>query len=743
MGLPLPRTVIRSLALGLFAAACGVVLAITPAGLWLEESAGLWTLFTLRGKVSPPGGLLIASIDRRTAERLGYNTDPVKWSRSVHAGMLRSVAPYSPSVTAFDMLFRDPRDSAGDAALAQAMTEAGSVVLCQKLEADSDEIVPAVTRYHQERLLPNVQAISEAARASAPFPLPKASKRVNYFWTFKEGVGDYPTLPVVTYQLHALEAINPLFALISRILPASSERLEEARALMQSRRLPEGMRIVREIFNENASLGELLVREVTRADGAYFPYQQRLLKGLIRVYGGSPRQYLNFYGPVRTVKTIPYDTLLQSPLDPSLAATLKHVILLVGLAETIPSEQRDAFYTVFSDNGLDMPGVEIAATAIANLLDGTGVTPPPFYLFLGLIAAWGGALSAICSSVRPTRMIMAAILLGLLYLYGVSALFNQNGSWLPLAIPLLVQLPVVVIAASIQYALETRRQQKEIRSLFMQYLPEQVVDDLTGAMNGVAVQNRDVYAVCLYTDIGNYTALSESLPPLELAARLNSYFGVLINQIKQHGGVVSNIVGDSLLAMWVTGKDDQTSRGAACDCALDIQRSLDELRAAETPHALPTRIGLHVGKIHLGQVGAAGHYEYRPVGDIVNTATRLEGLNKMVGTTILASSEVVVGLERLPTRYLGRFVFVGKGAALSIYALMHHETFPTDLDGCFREALAAYADRSFMEAEELFTRVLASVPEDGPSTFYLESCKEARENRPGEGWNGEIRLQSK
>ena len=115
------------------------------------------------------------------------------------------------------------------------------------------------------------------------------------------------------------------------------------------------------------------------------------------------------------------------------------------------------------------------------------------------------------------------------------------------------------------------------------------------------------------------------MEPAELGALMNRYYGVLFEPVKRHGGLVQDVVGDSMLAIWATTEPDASLRSRACLAALDIASAVDRFNATSGRFALPTRIGLHSGRLLLGSVGAIDHYEYRAVGDIVNTATRLEG----------------------------------------------------------------------------------------------------------------------
>lgn len=735
---------LRPITVGLLAAVFGIALAVTPAGLWLEENIGLWVLFSLRNTIAPPSNVIVVAIDRKVSSRLDLHQDPWRWPRTMHARLLQAVTQYRPAVVGFDLFFAESRDNGEDQSLAGAMAKIGNAVLCQKLEAETEEVLPTGVMIQQEKLLPISPRLAEAAVASAPFPLPKESKSVNYYWSFRGDLADFPTLPVVIFQLLAKDVSKFFFTHLLHACPTAKDRLKEAEALMHSPgEMIRGVQIVRGIFNENKGMEETVKVELEQAADSYTPQQRRLLQGLLRLYGGLDHHYLNYYGPVRTIRTIPYDAMMHPETDPDIAKLLPNAVLLIGLSEIIPSEQRDAFYTVYSKNGIDLPGVEILATAVANLIDGTGVQPLSFPVFIGLITVWGGLLGGICGSIRPTRMAIMTISLGALYTLGVIGAFVSHGIWYPLAIPVVVQAPFIIFISSIWHAWDAHKQQERVRIAFMEYLPEQVVDELINRMGAAVIKNKEVFGVCLYSDVARYTQLSESLPPADLAVLMNQYYEVLVSQIKKHGGIVANIVGDSMLAMWVEQSDDRSTRTTACRCAVEIQRVLAELRKTGVNHALTTRIGLHAGGIVLGQIGAVGHFEYRPIGDIVNTATRLEGLNKMVSTSILASEDVVSELETNSIRYVGRFVFVGKESALAIYELRTESSPFAGHSEQFSEALRAYERGELAVAGKLFTELLTLIPDDGPSLFYLDKCSQLHETPTDAFWNGEIRLQRK
>jgi adenylate cyclase len=151
-----------------------------------------------------------------------------------------------------------------------------------------------------------------------------------------------------------------------------------------------------------------------------------------------------------------------------------------------------------------------------------------------------------------------------------------------------------------------------------------------GGKNGYLARDKGqrVYGICLMTDAERYTALCERLEPERLHALMNRYYEALFEPVIRRGGIISNIVGDSMLALWTTELPDRRSREQACLAALEIADAAERFNLAQDGIRLPTRIGLHCGELVLGPVGAADHYEYRAVGDIVNTASRVQGLNK-------------------------------------------------------------------------------------------------------------------
>jgi adenylate cyclase len=217
--------------------------------------------------------------------------------------------------------------------------------------------------------------------------------------------------------------------------------------------------------------------------------------------------------------------------------------------------------------------------------------------------------------------------------------------------------------------------------------------------------------------------------------------------VKNHGGYVSGVIGDSMLALWAATSSEAVVRQRACIAAVDIMKELELFfESAEFPR-INTRIGLHCGHILLGHIGALDHYEYTPIGDIVNTASRIEGLNKVLGTGTLVSGEVINQLVGFLSRELGRFKVAGKIKPVVVHELLGRlkecDALKRNLCEGFAGARETFRRRSWDEAIEKFQQIITKFGEDGPSRFYLKLSEDYKENPPEEPWDEVIRTEKR
>lgn len=727
MSIGLSSRLVKALVFGGCTAAAGVLISLTPAALEFDEQFGLGSLFSWRGARQAPAGVVIVSLDKSSAERLGLPRETDTWPRALHAELIEKLSAFGASVIAYDVVFDRPRSVKDDDRLAAAIRHAGNVILSEYLESNTQALRlegKSWAMLVNERLVQPLPAFAEAAAATAPFPLPKVPVRVNQFWVFKSGAGDRPTLATAAFQLYALREYPQLFQLIEKISPQHATLLpRDTRQIRETRGLQSVIGILRECLSQHAmayhqALGKL-------ADGE----SRRMLASIGHLYQDpTPSRYLNFYGPAHRITTLSFADVLNARSARDLSVDLRGAAVFVGLAEHGETFQRDTFHTVFSQrDGLDLSGVEIAATGFANLRDATYLRPTTRGANIGLIAAWGMLIGFVAIWWRAVPALFLLAALSSLYISLAYARFVAGGHWHPLVVPLLFQLPLVVIAGLLWHYSETNRERRRIREAFGKYVPPEVVDRLSRDFAQVESEQQTVYGVCLASDAEQYTALAEVLDPAELRQLMNRYYAVLFEPVRSRGGFVSDVVGDSMLAIWAGGRDADDMRRQACEAALAIHAATQRFSEEIAPLKLATRAGISAGRLTLGSIGAIDHFEYRAVGDIVNVAARLENLNKRLGTRLLLTYDEFRENSEFLLRPLGAFRLAGKQAPLNVCELVGRlgQVDDAEISYCaeFEAALARFHARDWTAAHAAFSDLLNVRPKDLVARIYADTCE--------------------
>jgi adenylate cyclase len=413
-----------------------------------------------------------------------------------------------------------------------------------------------------------------------------------------------------------------------------------------------------------------------------------------------------------------------------------------------PVDQKESFYTVYSQKqGLDISGVEIVATAFANLLEGTPVKPVDFRLYLGIIFLWGAVVGFVCRRFSTAASFYGVTALMTLYLVFAVYIFKHGGTWYPVITTVFIQPVAAFFGGLLWNYADVKQERQNIRKALGFYLPDEVADGLTRNVENIHSSHQIVFGICLSTDAEQYSSLAEVLPPKELGSFMNKYYETIFRPIKRHGGIISDVIGDSALAIWVSSHPEAVLRQNACLAALDISREIQAFNRESGSFRLPTRIGLHSGNILLGNIGAIDHYEYRPVGDIVNTATRIEGLNKQIGTQILVTREVIGHLDGFLTREIGEFKLAGKMKPVVIHELVcrleESDERQVEAYAVFGMALDAYRRQSWDEAARGFRETAGILGRDGPSDFYIRLCAYNKDHEPGGVWDPVIHMEKK
>ncbi len=748
---------VKAIILGVLVGILGLIASPFRFTLGIEENAGLGLLFKLRGASAPPRDAVVVSIDRESSEKLNLPDNPDKWPRSLHARLSETLAREGAKVVAFDLHFIEPRSAKDDVAFAQAMKKAGNVVLTAPIrtndivlpdgDGSSDESIHSVVK-----VVPPIELFAASAVATAPFTLPRIPFKVSRFFTFDPGAGDSPSVPIVMLQLYSAPVYGDFIRLLEKAAPGTAGKLpRDLSAAARTGSVADLMKAIRAVFQGDPSIAGRMRLELSGSNElAADEGRRRSIETLIDVYQGSNGRYINYYGPPRTVPTIPYHQALElhggAPGDGGIGVKGKAVF--VGLSEALLAERKDSFYTVFSRaNGTFIGGVEISATAFSNLLDDRPIRPVGLGAYLLILLLWGVLLGGVCRVFPVGIAALAVVVLGSLYLGVAWYRFTASHVWHPVAVPLFFQAPLAFFGGVIWNYVDTKKEHQKIRKAFEYYLPKDVVDGLVKDLGAIGTSSQTVYGVCLFTDAEHYTTLSETLDARELGAFMNRYYETMFGPVKRHGGIVSNLAGDSMLAIWVSTEPDAALRDKACLAAIDIDHELGRLYRPTDSLKLNTRIGLHYGDMFLGNIGGGDRYQHSVMGDIVNTASRIEGLNKHLGTRVLVSADVVDRLDGLLTRELGSFILKGKTQPIVIHELVCRagESDDRQRDACaiFAEALAAFRMRSWDEARMRFFRITELLGADKPSSFYVDLCERYKRTPPEGSWDGAVHMDRK
>ncbi|HEX6372519.1 MAG TPA: adenylate/guanylate cyclase domain-containing protein [Longimicrobium sp.] len=652
--------------------------------------------FTLRGPLPRPQDVVIVAIDTDSEASLGR----YPWGREWHARLLRNLHRAGARVVAFDLTFADAFPRA-DTAFRAAIDQTGIAVLGAKTDV-------VLRRGARGFRLEEPAGVLRGAPVGIVDVRPDAVDGV---------VREYPVLHA--YPGRAVPQLGVQAVLRFLGLPADSLRQAPGGWRMGGQAVPAGP-------------------------------------------GGGV--LVDWLGPAGSVAIHSYVTVvddaatdlgewdLDSFEDLARDGVFRGRIVLVGT--TVPEHQdlhptpvRDADGTA---GAVLMPGVEIHAQAAAALLAGRHVRPAPRpaqYAWTALLAAT--AVLAL-ARLRGRRGAAAAGALAVLAPAAAGLLFT-GGTWLWTVAPLLAVGLASGGSAAVLWAAEARERAR-IRGMFQQYVPPAVVRELIRRPELLALGGEERVATVLFTDVRGFSAVAERLPPAALVALLNEYLTAMTDVVVQHGGIVDKYIGDCLMAEFGVPVPLDDHAVQACRAALRMRDELRRLRGEWRGRGMPAlhaRTGINTGAVLVGNLGSHRMMDYTCMGDHVNLASRLEGLNKVYGTEVVVSEFT---WREVQAHFIGREIdrvrVAGRDGVVPVHELVAAREDGVDaetaalLDG-FAGALALYRERRYGDALEAFRTLLERYPEDGPAAVYLERCRQHDAVPPPAEWDGAHQLASK
>lgn len=389
------------------------------------------------------------------------------------------------------------------------------------------------------------------------------------------------------------------------------------------------------------------------------------------------------------------------------------------------------------------PGPEIHMTALANLLDQNFLRSwknevfwmPAILIVIGLILS---ALFAWMGSLQP------AIISGLLIPIAAFVDFFAfkklqvvtSGESIPLTI-LFVYMGITIF----KYFTEEKKK-KELKKTFSRYVSPAIVDELLKDPGNLKLGGRRQHMTVMFSDVRGFTTISEKLPPEELSNLLNRYLSPMTEIVFQHKGTLDKYMGDAIMAFFGAPITYPDHARLAVRCALESLVKLRELQALFASEGLPPidiGIGINTGSMSVGNMGSNIVQSYTVMGDSVNLASRLEGINKEYGTRIIISEFTQAEVkEHFITREVDRVRVKGKLEPIRIFEVLK-EAPPSQADEetvLFGRCYELYHAKKFAEALEGFKRCLELKSDDPVAELYVERCQDYLTEPPPADWDG-------
>lgn len=464
---------------------------------------------------------------------------------------------------------------------------------------------------------------------------------------------------------------------------------------------------------------------------------------------------INYLGPPKIFPHISISDILNGKLP---SGTFKDKIVLVGATATGIYDMRNTpFSAVY-------PGVEIHATVIDNILTQNFVTKPNWSTVFDVLAIiLLGALSGI--AVSRLGALGSGMSVALLLLASVAVnyvLFVVSGFWLNIVYPVLVTVAVFVGIMLYRYLVE-EKDKRFLRKTFSSYLSPVLIEQMVQANTEPKLGGDSGIHTAYFTDIASFSSFSESLSATKLVQLLNEYLTAMTNILLAEDGTLDKYEGDALLAFFGAPLPMEDHATRALRTALRMQQELAHLREKWTAEGekwpdlvkqMRMRIGVNAGEFVTGNMGSTTRMNYTMMGDVVNTAARLEASAKQYGIYIQCTSDTLTlaGPESFEWRTIDSVRVVGKTEPLNTVEIMapkmglsEKETLMRDI---YHQGLALYRAQKWDEAkaklaeserlEEMFTGRPTN-----PSRVLLERCDFFKANPPGENWDGVWTLTSK
>jgi adenylate cyclase len=389
------------------------------------------------------------------------------------------------------------------------------------------------------------------------------------------------------------------------------------------------------------------------------------------------------------------------------------------------------------------------AVVLDTILQESFITP--------LHSLWSAVLSLVIAlllmlALRTLKPTPRAVLgLGGVALFGAAVflIFRYTGIFIGPLGPVLAAVIALIVRELVSYV-DSEKEKQFINKALTTYVSKEVVDELEANPTHLQLGGSKRQMSAIFTDIQGFSTISEQLDPERLVQLLNRYLTEMSDIIMENLGTIDKYEGDAIIAFFGAPVYRPDHAALACRSAIRMKRAeaeLNRLVMADrlSPSPLYTRIGINTGEMVVGNMGTSNKMNYTIMGNAVNLAARLEGVNKQYHTGGILISEYTkneIGDEFF-CRSLDRVRVVGINTPVRLYELLGLRDEAPDTLADWEKALALYEGREFRAAEELFASIAAHNETDGPARLYMDKCRDFIAAPPPDDWDGVNNLSQK
>jgi len=707
--------------------------------------------FIARGPKKPDNEIVLAVVDEKSLDMEGQWV----WPRSKFADLIKNLSEAGVRVVGFDVGFHEPEDQSVLNAISNIQKTLTSFNLDNKniekylstlkQESDNDKLLTdtitkskaaVVLGWFFNRNLKSIGHLSSKKLQTYEDNI----KKSRYLFTRSNFSAD------ANLAFISEIAPEPNITMISNSTPyagffnflpdvdGSFRQIPAALKFNDNLYAPLSLMVLSAYFNQplHLEIGEEgQVSEACIGDEICIPTDE---------YG---RFFINYRGKDRTFRHIPITDILNGKIPKS---DLKDKIVLIGATAVGIYDLR---VTPFSPN---FPGLEIHANIIDSILSQDFIAPPgDYYLFSAIAILLSGFILGL---VMTRTGVIGSSLISLMMIAGYAVfcilVFIHAGGILNMEYPIILMLLIYICVTAYKYFVEEGRK-RFIQNAFSTYLAPSVVKQLIESPEKLELGGEQREITAFFSDVQGFTSISEKLSPPELVELLNDFLTEMTNIIFEHEGTVDKFEGDAIIAFFGAPNVLENHAETATAACIKMQKRMEELRKVwrETQKPeLKMRIGLCSGPAVVGNMGSKNRMDYTMMGDTVNTAARLEGVNKIYGIyTLIGDTTYHAAKNNIVAREIDSINVVGKTEPVIVYEPMNFKSQVDDdtikkID-LYTKGLYEYRSQNWDKAIALFKNVLAITPDDGPSTTMIKRCNEFKKNPPEKDWNGAYTMQTK